>query len=57
MGHSSHAWLGGQYILNVPAVWMQIILYKFCDDLLPEGGTSGFCVMTMDLILLEHRKN
>ena len=57
MGHSSHAWLGGQYILNVPAVWIQIISYKFCDDLLPEEGTSGFCVMTMDLILLEQRKN
>ena len=46
-----------QYILNVPAVWIQILSYKLCDDLYPEEGTSGFCVVTMDLILLEYRKN
>ena len=46
-----------QYILNVPAVWIQILSYKLCDSVLPEEGTSGFCIATMYLILLEHRKN
>ena len=43
--------------MNVPAVWIQILSYKLCDDLLPKEETSGFFVVTMDLILLEHRKN
>ena len=43
--------------MNVPAVWIQILSYKLYDDKLPEEGRLGFCVVIVDLILLEHRKN
>ena len=52
-----HAYLVGQSILNALVAWKQILSYKFCDDLLHKEETLECYVVTMVLILWEHRKN
>ena len=57
MGHYLHAYLAGQSILNALVAWRQILSYKLCVDLLHEEETLECYVVTMVLILWEHRKN
>ena len=57
MGHYLHAYLAGQSILNALVAWRQILSYKLCIDLLHEKETLECYVMTMVLILRDHRKN
>ena len=57
MGHYLHASLVRQTILNALAAWRQILSYKLCVDLFYEEETLECYVVTMVLILWEHKKN
>ena len=57
MGHYLHAYLVGQSILNALVSWRQTLSYKLCVVLLHKGETLECYVVTMVLILWEHKKN
>ena len=57
MGHYLHAYLVGQSILNAFVAWRQILSCKLCVVLLQEEETLECYVVTMVLILWEHKKN
>ena len=57
MGHYLHAYLVGQSILNALVAWRQILSYKLCVVLLHEEKTLECYVVTMVLILWEHKRN
>ena len=57
MGHHLHAYLVGQSILNALVTWRQILSYKLCIILLHKEETLERYVVTMVLILWEHKRN
>ena len=57
MGHYLHDYLVGQSILNALVAWRQILSYKLCVVLLHEEETLECYVVTMVLILWEHKRN